>query len=71
MNAPLSNNPPPPAGPLGPATFIVARATGEIEIRGASPDHLTHEQLKRHDYEFNDHQQYGNLWVVTGKKKAA
>lgn len=69
MNMPLSNHPPVDA--LGPATFILKRATGEIEIRGRTPDHLWHEQLKHPDYQFNGHTQFNEkLWAVTGMKAA-
>jgi hypothetical protein len=65
-----SNNPPPPDA-LGPATFILKRVTGEIEIRGRTPDHLWHEQLKHPEYKFDDHKQLDEkLWAVAGMKGA-
>lgn len=63
----MTNNPPVEA--LGSGTFILKRATGEIEIRGRTPDHLWHEQLKHDDYRFNDHQQLSpTMWAVTGNR---
>lgn len=62
-----TNNPPVEA--LGSATFILKRATGEIEIRGRTPDHLWSAQLGNPDYRFNNHQQLNpDLWAVTGMK---
>jgi hypothetical protein len=65
------NNPPPevPAGEPPPATFILKRATGEIEIRGRTPDFLTHAQLNHPEYKFDEHKQlHDRLWAVTGMK---
>lgn len=64
-----SNNPPPESA-LGPVTFILTRATGEIEIRGRTPEHLTYEQAARPEYEFGHHVQIGEIWAVTGRKVA-
>lgn len=60
MNTPhapnvLSNNP--PVDGLQPATFILKRVTGAIEIRGVSPDHLWSAQLNNPEYIFNEHVQ--------------
>lgn len=69
MTEPRSNHPPVEA--LGSATFVLKRVSGEIEIRGRTPDHLWHEQLKHADYRFDDHQQLRpDLWAVTGMKAA-
>jgi hypothetical protein len=65
----VSNNPPVEA--LGSATFVLKRVTGEIEIRGRTPDHLWHEQLKHPEYRFDAHTQMRpDLWAVTGMKAA-
>lgn len=64
-----TNNPPVEA--LGSATFILKRATGEIEIRGRSPERIWNEQTKHAEYHFNDHVQLRpDLWAVTGMKVA-
>lgn len=70
MNIPQTNNPPPESAEGGyPATFILKRVTGEIEIRGRTPDYLWHEQLKHPEYRFDDHAQlHEKLWAVTGMK---
>jgi hypothetical protein len=67
MIAARSNNPP-PESKLGPATFVLKRVTGEIEIRGATSEHLTYEQLNHPEYAFNHHMQIGDIWSVTGTK---
>jgi len=69
MTEPRSNSPPPESN-LGPATFILKRVTGEIEIRGATPEHLAYEQVNHPEYRFNHHTQIGDIWAVTGKKVA-
>ena len=67
-----SNNPPPElaTGEMPPATFILTRATGEIEIRGHKPEYLTYEQASRPEYELGHHVQIGEIWAVTGRKIA-
>lgn len=61
----------PPLEALGSAVFTLKRATGEIEIRGRSPERIWAEQTQHADYRFNDHQQLGpDLWAVTGQKVA-
>ena len=63
----LRSNNPPPEGGLHPATFVLKRAAGEIEIRARTPDHLWHAQLQHPEYRFNDHAQLNEkLWAVTG-----
>lgn len=68
---PRNHNNPPPSEIMGPVTFILTRATGEIEIRGRTPEHLAYEQAWRSEYEFGHHVQIGEIWAVTGKKRAA
>lgn len=65
------NNPPPPnpPGEGGPATFILKRVTGEIEIRARNPDFLAYEQVNHSEYIFNAPVQINDrLWSVTGRK---
>lgn len=50
-----SNNPPPAI--LGPATFVLKRVSGEIEIRGLGPEYLSYEQANHPDYIFEEHVQ--------------
>lgn len=66
----MHSNNPPPESPLGPVTFILKRATGEIEIRGRTPEHLSFEQRNHPEYQFNHHVQIGDIWAVTGMKVA-
>ena len=59
----------PPIETLGSGTMVLKRATGEIEIRGRTPEHIWHEQLKHGDYKFGDHREMQpDLWAVTGTK---
>lgn len=59
----------PPLDGMGFACMILKRANGEIEIRGASPEHLWAEQTKHDGYAFNGHEQFNEtIWRVTGNK---
>lgn len=51
--------------------FILQRATGEIEIRGATPERIWQEQLKYPEHRFEGHSQLNEqLWAVRGKRVA-
>ena len=67
MSEPQSNNPPPSAA--GSVCFILTRATGEIEIRGATAERLWAEQIRHPGYRFENHVQLGPmLWTARGRK---
>lgn len=70
---PLNHNFPPPEVPQGelpPATFVLKRATGEIEIRGRNMDFINYEQMNHPDYLFRAPVQINEkLWAVTGIKE--
>ena len=69
MNNPMTNNPPVEAPHS--ACFILERATGEIEIRGANPERIWQEQTKYPNHRFEGHTQLNEmLWAVRGKRVA-
>lgn len=64
-----TNNPPIDAA--GSVCFILTRASGEIEIRGATAERIWQEQLKYPEHRFDNHTQLdGALWAVRGKRVA-
>lgn len=67
----IQNTNNPPVDLPQSACFILQRVTGEIEIRGATPERIWQEQLKYPQHRFDGHTQLGeHLWAVRGRKAA-
>lgn len=59
----------PPIDAAGSACFILRRASGEIEIRGATAERIWQEQINHPEYRFDNHAQIDPvLWAVRGRK---
>lgn len=64
-----NNNPPIEAA--GSVCFILQRANGDVEIRGATAERIWQEQLKYPEHRFEAHAQLNEmLWAVRGKRAA-
>jgi hypothetical protein len=64
-----TNNP--PIDSAGSACFVLTRASGEIEIRGATVERIWQEQLKYPEHRFDNHTQLNELlWAVRGRRVA-
>lgn len=67
----MNNSNHPPIEALGSAVFTLKRVTGEIEIRGKTPERIWAEQTNHIEYRFGDHEQLGpDLWAVKGTRAA-